>query len=519
MLRLAGFTETNPYHTIGQMAKGVPPWMPRSFIVGEPGTKFRTAPRYRSTMDSNDRHHILKQLPGVDHLMGLAIKDQRFDTIPVSTLKTAARTVLRQTREAILADTMDGCRQEEILTETARLCADMVAPRLVPVVNATGVVLHTNLGRSPLAPEALKNITTIAQGYSNLEFNIDTGKRGLRYDAVEQLICELTGAEAAIAVNNNAGAVLLSLDTLARGREVIVSRGELVEIGGSFRIPDVMTKSGCILKEVGTTNRTHPKDYETAIHEETGLLMKVHTSNYRIQGFTASVTLADLVALGQKNNLPVMEDLGSGSLIDLSRFGLTKEPTVAQAVAAGADVVTFSGDKLLGGPQAGIIVGRRKPLEKIKANPLTRALRIDKLTLAALEATLALYRDERKALTRIPILTMLTLPFDVIVERAERLIALLEKTVGAAALVTAADLSSRTGGGAFPELRLPSRCVTITASTMSAARMEKAMRNHTPAIIGRIDNDRFVMDPRTLQQGDDEIIAAALRTILCNEQP
>jgi L-seryl-tRNA(Ser) seleniumtransferase len=298
---------------------------------------------------------------------------------------------------------------------------------------------------------------------------------------------------------------------------VIVSRGELVEIGGSFRIPDVMTKGGCTLKEVGTTNRTHLKDYENAINQDTGLLMKVHTSNYRIQGFTASVGLSDLVTLGRQNNLPVMEDLGSGSLIDLSRFGLAREPTVAQAVAAGADIVTFSGDKLLGGPQAGIIVGNSQALEKIKANPLTRALRMDKLTLAALEATLSLYRDERKALARIPILRMLTLSFEDIAETAAGMINLLQKKLGIHARVEAADLSSRTGGGAFPELKLPSRCVTISSPEMSAARLEKAMRSHTPAIIGRIDNGRFVMDPRTLQPGDDEIIAAALENILCKE--
>lgn len=470
-------------------------------------------------MLSKEKHHILKQLPGVDHLMALAVKDHRFQEIPISAVKTATRTILEQTRKAILSNTLDTCNHEHLLTETAALCEAMVAPRLIQVINATGVVLHTNLGRSLLAPEALDNITTIAGGYSNLEFNIKTGKRGLRYDAVEKLICELTGAQAAIAVNNNAGAVLLCLDTLAKGREVIVSRGELVEIGGSFRIPDVMTKGGCILKEVGTTNRTHLKDYENAINQDTGLLMKVHTSNYRIQGFTASVALSDLVALARKNKLPVMEDLGSGSFIDLSRFGLAKEPTVAQAVAAGADIVTFSGDKLLGGPQAGIIVGNRDALEKIKANPLTRALRMDKLTLAALEATLSLYRDERKALERIPILRMLTLSFEEIAQRAEHMITGLQTQLGSMARVATADLSSRTGGGAFPEVKLPSRCVTIVSPEMSSARLEKAMRSNKPAIIGRIDNDRYVIDPRTLQPGEDDIIANALHSILCKEKP
>ena len=289
---------------------------------------------------------------------------------------------------------------------------------LVSIINCTGVVLHTNLGRSLLCKEALQNITNVSSGYSNLEYNIAKGSRGIRYSAVENLLCELTGAEAAIAVNNNAGAVLLCLNSLADNKEVIVSRGELVEIGGSFRIPDVMTKSNAILKEVGTTNRTHPKDYTNAISGNTGLFLKVHTSNYQIEGFTTNVAVPDLVAIGSKHGIPVMEDLGSGTLIDFSKYGFTYEPTVKEAVKSGADIISFSGDKLLGGPQAGIILGKKEIIDIIKSNPLTRALRIDKLTLAALEATLRLYKDENSVIKKIPTLKMLTEPYNNIRRKA-----------------------------------------------------------------------------------------------------
>jgi L-seryl-tRNA(Ser) seleniumtransferase len=275
-----------------------------------------------------------------------------------------------------------------------------------------------------------------------------------------------------------------------------------------------MARSGCILREVGTTNRTHARDYRAAICERTGLLLKVHTSNYRIEGFTASVTLGDLVPLGRERSIPVMEDLGSGSLIDLSRYGLSREPTVQEAVRSGADVVTFSGDKLLGGPQAGIIVGRSEAISAIRGNPLTRALRIDKLTLAALEPTLKLYRDEATAVKTIPGLRMLTEPLEAIRLRSDRILALLRETLGDLAVVDQADLSSRTGGGAYPELSLPSRCITVSPAKLSAAGLEKRLRLGTPAIIGRIEDDRYIMDPRTLQPGDELLIATALKQIL-----
>ncbi len=347
-----------------------------------------------------------------------------------------------------------------------------------------------------------------------MEFDLKAGRRGSRYSAVEGILCELSGAQAAMVVNNNAAATLLCLDTLATGREVIVSRGELVEIGGAYRIPDVMAKSGAILKEVGTTNRTHPRDYESAIGERTGLLLKVHTSNYSIVGFTAAVSLPDLVSIGRRHGLPVMEDLGSGTLVDFSRYGLIKEPTVQESLAAGVDVVTFSGDKLLGGPQAGIILGGKRHIDRIKANSLTRALRIDKMTLAALEATLQLYRDEPQAMQQIPTLRMLTLPLTVIHGRAAELKSRLERLSGDRLMVELLDISSKAGGGSLPMLDLPSRCLGVTVDGTSVNAVERWMRNNNPPIIGRIENDRFILDPRTLQEEELDIIEKAFADML-----
>lgn len=378
------------------------------------------------------------------------------------------------------------------------------------------MVLHTNLGRALLCEDALDNIQQVAGSYSNLELNLGTGKRGIRYAAIEALICELTGAEAAMAVNNNAGAVLLALNTIAQGTQVVVSRGELVEIGGSFRIPDVMTKSGCCLKEVGTTNRTHPRDYADAVTDETGLLLKVHTSNYKIEGFTASVSLKDMVAIGKEKNIPVMEDLGSGTLIDFSPYGMPAEPLVSDRVSTGADVVTFSGDKLLGGPQAGIIVGKKEAIDQIKANPLTRALRIDKLTLAALESTLKLYRDKREAIQKIPTLRMLTMSYDTISQKASDLFKILEESLGQAAELALADMESRPGGGSYPDLKLPTRCVTIRPRQMTVTALEKGLRAGTPPVMGRIEDDRFIIDPRTIQTGQEELLSTTLNRLIHN---
>ena len=391
-----------------------------------------------------------------------------------------------------------------------------MTPNLRRVVNATGIVVHTNLGRSLLSRESISNLMDLAGHYSNLEFNLSQGRRGSRYSAVEDLLCELTGAESAMVVNNNAGAVFLCLETLASGKSVVISRGQLVEIGGSFRIPDVMAKSGAILKEVGTTNRTHFQDYEKAIEHNTGLLLKVHTSNYSIVGFKAEVSLEDLVTLGKRYRIPVMEDLGSGTLIDFSKYGWIKEPTVQESINAGVDVVTFSGDKLLGGPQAGIILGRKVHIDRIKSNPLTRALRIDKLTLGALESTLRHYRDPEKAVLQIPTLRMLTRPLGEIQNQAEALAEKLNQMEGGRVRARVVDLASKAGGGSLPLLELPSKCVSVAVEGKSENDIELFMRTAEPPVIGRIENDRFVMDLRTVQDEDLTWIEKAFAGLLLN---
>ena len=466
------------------------------------------------TQPMPDKHLQLKSLPGVDHILAIAEADDRFTRIPRSLILESVRRAIDDTRTQILADSPVVVNDETIIAQAALLGARKMENRLKPLINATGVVLHTNLGRALLCRDALDNIMAVSSSYSNLELNLDTGKRGIRYAAIEALICELTGAQAAMAVNNNAGAVLLALNTLAQGREVIVSRGELVEIGGAFRVPDVMVKSGCILKEVGTTNRTHPHDYANAVNPETGLLLKVHTSNYKIEGFTKSVSLKELVDIGKPHGIPVMEDLGSGTLIDFRTFGLPMEPPVFEQVASGADVVTFSGDKLLGGPQAGIIVGTRQYLAQIKANPLTRALRIDKMTLAGLEATLKLYRDTKAAVEQIPTLRMLTLPYEQICRDADVLFSMVSKALEDHAELALADMTSRPGGGSYPGLTLPTRCLTIRPKAMSVTALDKKLRAFDPPVMGRIEDDWFIIDPRTLQPGQDKILATILKKLI-----
>ena len=461
---------------------------------------------------------LLRSLPGVDRILEWLKADPFFKKVPRALQVNAARSVVETIRDQIRNAEIElspaVLSESSIVERIKQQLAEQMMPNLRSLINATGVVIHTNLGRSLLADDAIENLRQIAGGYSNLEFDLKTGRRGSRYSVVEDLICEISRAEAAMVVNNNAGAVLLCLETLAKGKNVIVSRGELVEIGGSFRIPDVMAKSGATLKEVGTTNRTHLRDYESAIDDNTGLLLKVHTSNYSVVGFTASVTLKELVALGERHHLPVMEDLGSGTFVDLSRHGLQKEPTVQEAIATGADIVTFSGDKLLGGPQTGVIAGVRQVLERVKQNPITRALRIDKLTLAALEATLRFYRDETTALRKIPTLRMLTLPQDVIQSRAQRLLDLFNKMKSDRIEMTLLEAVSRAGGGSLPLLQLPSWCVGIRIQGMSASRVDRWMRAQSLPVIGRIENDLFMMDARTVQEDELTAIAAAFERLL-----
>jgi L-seryl-tRNA(Ser) seleniumtransferase len=358
--------------------------------------------------------------------------------------------------------------------------------------------------------EAEEAIHTVSAGYSNLEFDLVNGERGTRYAHVEGLICELTGAEAALVVNNNAAAVMLALSALALGREVIVSRGELVEIGGSFRIPDVMRQSGATLVEVGTTNRTHVRDIVNAITESTALLLKVHTSNFAIVGFTAEATVAEMSSLGLERGIPVMLDAGSGCLLDLAPYGISGEPTIGQYLDAGADVVTFSGDKLLGGPQAGLIAGRRKFIEPMKRHPLLRALRMDKLNLAALEATLRLYRDERRALTSIPTLQMLTMSAAQLVRRAGVISRKLRKALPANVTLVTHPGESSAGGGSFPLLQLPTTLIEVRIAGLSPSRIEEALRHAAVAVIGRIHRDRFLLDARTIMDRDLPALSASL---------
>jgi L-seryl-tRNA(Ser) seleniumtransferase len=451
----------------------------------------------------------LRQLPQVDELLRRPEVAALLEEQPRRVVVAAAREVLAARRQAILAGQSVDLGAEALAAEVAERTSQAAAPRLKPVLNATGVVVHTNLGRSILSDEAVARVALAASSYTNLEFDLERGERGSRHSLIEELLCMVTGAEAGFAVNNNAAAVFLVLAGLAAGREVIVSRGELVEIGGSFRIPDVMAASGALLREVGTTNRTHLRDYEQAIGPETAMLLKVHQSNFAVVGFTAQVPVAELAALGRERGLPVVEDLGSGSLVDFSRYGLGAEPTVQASVSAGADIVTFSGDKLLGGPQAGIIVGRKRYVEDLKRHPLARALRLDKMTLAALEATLRHYLDEAEAVAKIPTLRMVIASGSLLERRARRLARLIRrKAPQVSARVT--ESVARVGGGALPLEELPSKAVALSHPERSAAQLEASLRRQDPPVVARIERDILLLDVRTLDDGDLALVAEAV---------
>ena len=389
----------------------------------------------------------------------------------------------------------------------------MHTPNMKKVINGTGTILHTNLGRAPISFGHMMRAAEIVSGYSNLEYNLEAGRRGERYSHFEKLLCKLTGAEAAMAVNNNASSVLLILSSLAKGGEVIVSRGELIEIGGKFRIPDVMEQSGANLVEVGTTNKTHYEDYEEAITEETKALLKVHTSNYRIVGFTESVGIDELVPIAKEHGIPVVEDLGSGVLINLEKYGLTHEPTVQESIAHGADVVCFSGDKLLGGPQAGIIIGKKKYIDMMKKNQLTRALRIDKFTAAALEMVLMEYLSEETAVQNIPVLRMIAMPLDEIEKEAGYFARILRRT-GMDAKIQVVSCESQIGGGSLPLERIPSMAVTIKPENISVPKLEEEMRHLSMPIIPRTANDTIYLDVRTIESCYFKKIAEMLGELL-----
>ncbi len=466
-----------------------------------------------------DINDILRAIPNVHECLRKLELLPELEQIPLMQKKAAVREYLESIRQRLVAGNPcpELTENEERFTAGLSeyvLRSDM--PRFKRVVNGSGVIIHTNMGRSLLPQVTTTMLMNAAQWYSNLEFNLETGKRGSRYSHVEELICLITGAEAALVVNNNAAAVLIVLETLAKQREVIVSRGQLVEIGGSFRIPDVMARSGARLVEVGATNRTHLRDYESAIGEQTGALLRVHCSNYRIIGFTKEVTNEEMVNLGRQYSLPVIEDLGSGCFVDLRRFGLEHEPTVQEVVRSGVDVVTFSGDKLLGGPQAGIIIGKKQYIEQIKRNPLNRALRIDKFTLAALESILRLYRDEAVAFSRIPTLAMIAASLESLQRKADACIQALHnfKLRGCRFLVV--DSVARVGGGAMPEQNLASKAIAITPECMSLVELEERLRCMGTPVIGRIENEQFLLDMRTIQEDDISIIVESINA-LCSE--
>jgi L-seryl-tRNA(Ser) seleniumtransferase len=465
------------------------------------------------------RLSILRQLPSVDGLAQACRQANGIANPHSPLLVEAARGVLEHKRRQVLSaagpeelSALD-LRSEALMAEVASWLSKARQPQFRRVINATGVILHTNLGRALLSQAAVENVTHLAAHYSNLEYDLDRGQRGDRYSAVGGLLRQLTRAEDALVVNNNAAAVLLSLQALAGGREVVVSRGELIEIGGSFRIPDIMRSSGAQLHEVGATNKTHLTDYRSAINERTALLLKVHTSNYRIVGFTEAVPREALVQLGEEFQLPVMEDLGSGNLIDLAAYGLEQEPTVPEVIRAGVDVVTFSGDKLLGGPQAGILVGKRRYVEILKRHPLNRALRIDKLTLAALEATLRHYLEPEAAVRHIPTLQMITAPLPEVNRRARRLLRQLKGTIDGSWSVSLQSDVSEVGAGALPLTKIPTRVVSVHSARMSATEVEQRFRRHTPPVLGRIQQDTFLLDMRMVQDHELAEIVRAFQRI------
>jgi len=466
-----------------------------------------------------DPRQALRKIPAVERvLQEPAVRDcLEAGGLPRAAVVDSVRQVLDAARRRTLAGEATETDPHRIAAQSLERARAHVAPRLIPVINATGVVLHTNLGRAPLAPEAVEAMGRAA-GYCNLEYDLERGQRGNRHDSVERVLRELTGAEAALVVNNNAAAVLLALTAVAQGREVVVSRGELVEIGGAFRVPDVMAQSGARLREVGATNKTRIADYEAAAGEETALLLKVHTSNYRILGFTAEVSLTELVALGRRRGVAVMEDLGSGALVDLSRFGIEPEPTVQHAVASGADLVTFSGDKLLGGPQAGILLGRRAAVDACERHPLMRALRPDKVTLAALEATLALYRDPERAARRVPALSMLLESGSDIRIRAQALAGALASALGGRARVAVREDMSEAGGGSLPLAKLPTWVVELRSERPGISRVEAGLRSSIPPVIARIHEDALLLDPRTIRAGEDRLVVEALGRVFAAEE-
>lgn len=457
---------------------------------------------------------LYRILPKVDQILEEAYIENLINENTRSLVVDAIRISLDELR-ALIADGID----EEALKGEIDLMQDRISNvlqarnkhNLVKVINASGVVLHTNLGRAPLTNEIMENISNVACGYSNLEYDLAAGERGERYSHIEKLIADITGAESAMLVNNNASAVMLILSTLAEGHEVITSRGELIEIGGAFRIPDVCTHSGARLIEVGTTNKTHLVDYENAITEDTAAILKVHTSNYRILGFTEDVSASEMLDLKKEHDIYIIEDLGSGVLIDLSKYGMEYEPTVQDSIKNGVDVVSFSGDKLLGGPQAGIIVGKKDIIDKLKKNHMTRALRVDKFTIAALETVLRYYLDEELAIEKVPVLNMLTAQADKLQKKAADLYEVLKDVEGFN--ISIVETESEVGGGSLPLEKLPSYGIAIASEDLNEGRIEEKLRSWDIPIIARVYNESVVLDVRTIFEEEYSEIRKALASM------
>ena len=469
-------------------------------------------------MENQVKKNILRSIPAVDEVLNQPSIQELIVVFSRKLVLTIIRDELENLRKKILAqEAVSSLNQEtnlKILVEQiAQKAKSNNLLHLRKVINATGIIIHTNLGRAPLLRRAVENIGGVAEGYCNLEYELEKGERGSRYMHVEKILKELSGSESALVVNNNAAAVWVVLNTLAKGHETIVSRGELIEIGGSFRLPDIMRQSGCALKEVGTTNKTKLSDYEQAISQETRLFLTAHTSNYRILGFTEQVPLKDLVGLGRTFNIPVMKDLGSGNFVDLTPYGLEDEPTVMETISSGVDVVTFSGDKLLGGPQAGIILGKQRYLDAIKQNPLLRALRVDKFTLAALEVTLREYFDPEKAVKSIPVLKMLTATQEELKKKAKTLLRQITRKAKEAYEMSVEEDFSQAGGGSLPLQTLPTWVVTLIPRSFSVAELDKRLRKHHPPIVARINQERLLIDVRTVFAHEMPIISEALERV------
>lgn len=464
----------------------------------------------------------LRNIPAIDELLIMTPIQELLKQYNREFIVEKLRRAVEDSRQELRLNGGDSSKQgiaEQILKRLDTLIAKATRGSLQKVINGTGVVLHTNLGRAPLGQRAIEYLNDMGKNYNNLEFNLQTGERGSRYQHVEDLLISLTGAEAGLVVNNNAAAVLLGLTTLARDKEVIVSRGQLIEIGGAFRIPDVMKQSGAHLVEVGTTNKTYISDYAQAINDNTALLFSAHTSNYKIVGFSEEVRLSELVALGKERNIPVMHDLGSGILTDLGEWGLKDEPTVQASVDSGADIISFSGDKLLGGPQAGIIVGKQKYINAMKKNQLTRALRVDKLNIAALEGTLLEYLSG-DPLQAIPVLKMLTATREDLLVRAEQLCGWLKETLeltGTIQSINVVATDDMVGGGAYPTYKLPGYGVQIAFKEKQLEAVARQLREMSPALLTRKQEDKMLISVRTLLEGDAAALLDILKYVLSAE--